>query len=53
MKPLKESINLTLDNDILKEIRTLAERDDRSVSSYVNLILKKHLVRLHEENTES
>ena len=43
MKPLKERISLTLDNNIVKEIKELAEYEDRSVSSYINLVLKAHL----------
>ena len=43
VKPLKEKVCITLDNEILQKIRELAELDDRSVSSYINLVLKKHL----------
>lgn len=43
MKPLKDTISITLDEDVLKQVRILAERDDRSVSSYINLVLKAHL----------
>lgn len=43
MKPLKEKISITIDNDILAELRVLAEQDDRSLSQYINLILKEYL----------
>lgn len=43
MKPLKEKISITIDADILNELREKAEADDRSLSQYINLILKKHL----------
>jgi len=43
MKPLKESVSITLDAPVLEAIRTLAERDDRSLSSYINLVLRAHL----------
>lgn len=43
MKPLKKSISLTLDEDIIEKIKSLAEDSDRSVSQYVNLVLKEHL----------
>ena len=43
MKPLKEKISITIDNDILAELKTRAEYDDRSLSQYINLILKKHI----------
>lgn len=43
MKPLKEKISITIDEDILTEIKRLAEADDRSLSQYINMVLKKHL----------
>lgn len=43
MKPLKERISITIDNDLLEKIRLKAEEDDRSLSQYINLVLKKHL----------
>ena len=43
MKPLKEKISITIDGDVLGQIRALAERDDRSLSQYINLLLKEHL----------
>lgn len=50
MKPLKEKISITLDNDLLERIRYLAEYDDRSLSQYINLVLKKHLEELDQKN---
>ncbi len=43
MKPLKEKISITIDSDIIEKIRTLAENDDRSLSQYINIVLKSHL----------
>ncbi len=43
MKPLKERISITIDSDLLEAIREKAEADDRSLSQYINLVLKKHL----------
>lgn len=43
MKPLKEKISITIDSDLLKELKEEAEKDDRSLSQYINLILKKHI----------
>jgi len=40
MKPLKEKVSITLDSDIVKEIKNLAEKDDRSFSQFINKILK-------------
>lgn len=46
MKPLKEKISITIDNDILKKLRAYAEEDDRSLSQYINIILKKHVDKI-------
>ena len=43
MKPLKEKISITIDNDILAKLKQNAEYDDRSLSQYINLILKQHI----------
>ena len=43
MKPLKQKISITIDSDILEKIKDKAEYDDRSLSQYINLFLKKHL----------
>ena len=43
MRPLKQKISITIDEDILKRIKILAENDDRSLSQYINLILKEYL----------
>ena len=43
MKPLKEKISITIDGDILEKIKIEAEKDDRSLSQYINKILKEHL----------
>ena len=43
MKPLKEKISITIDSDILEQLKLQAESDDRSLSQYINLILKRHL----------
>lgn len=48
MKPLKEKISITIDGDILQKLRESAESDDRSLSQYINLILKEH-IKLSEE----
>ena len=43
MKPLKTKGSITLDDDVIKKIKELAEKDDRSFSQYINLILKEYL----------
>ena len=47
MRPLKEKISITIDEDILKKVKLLAEKDDRSLSQYINLVLKEHLNALN------
>lgn len=45
MKPLKEKVSITLDSDIIAEIRALAENCDRSFSQYINLVLRQYLAK--------
>lgn len=47
MKPLKEKISITIDSDVLERIRSEAENDDRSLSQYINIILKEHVKKKH------
>lgn len=49
MKPLKQSVSITLDGDIIEKTKKLAEECDRSLSQYINLILKEHLRKLSEK----
>ena len=49
MKPLKEKISITIDWDILEKIKEMAEADDRSLSQYINMVLKSH-VKQEEKN---
>ena len=42
-KPLKTKVSITLDEDVIRRIKELAEADDRNFSQYINLILKKHI----------
>lgn len=43
MKPLKQRISITIDEDILKDVKLLAEDADRSLSQYINIVLKQHI----------
>ena len=49
MKPLKDKISITIDNDLLAKLREKAEEDDRSLSQYINLVLKKHIEELENK----
>lgn len=42
-KPLKSKVSITLDNDIIKQIKELAEKDDRNFSQYINIVLRQHI----------
>ena len=53
MKPLKQKISVTLDEDIIKDLRLLAEEDDRSLSQYINLVLRQHLRELEQKQQNS
>lgn len=52
MKPLKTKISITIDEDILEIVKHLAENDDRSLSQYINLVLKNHIQKTHKKNTK-
>ena len=53
MKPLKEKISITIDNDVVAQLKALADADQRSLSQYINLVLKKHLEALNCVRGES
>ncbi len=48
MKPLKEKISITIDTDIVEKLRLMAEMDDRSLSQYINIVLKEHIKNLRD-----
>ncbi len=41
MKQLKEKISITIDPELLSQLKEDAEKEERSLSQYINLILKK------------
>ena len=49
MKPTKKTISISLDYPILEKVKQLAEYQDRSVSSYINLVLRDHLEKLENK----
>ena len=51
MKPLKNKVSITLDNDVINQIKELSEKDDRSFSQYVNMVLKQYLKNISDEKT--
>ena len=52
MKPLKSKISITIDSDIIETLKNLAEEDDRSLSQYINLILKEYVKSHSEEESK-
>lgn len=52
MKPLKNKVSITLDADIIEQLKELAENDDRSFSQYINMILKEYLNK-NKKDTET
>ncbi|MEG1594533.1 MAG: hypothetical protein RR350_08975, partial [Oscillibacter sp.] len=48
-KPLKIKVSLSLDEDIVLQLRSIATEDDRALSSYINLVLRDHLRKRNEK----
>lgn len=48
-KSYKIKVSVSLDEDIIDEIKILAEQDDRNFSSYINKILKEHIQDLSKK----
>ena len=49
MRPLKERVSITIDSDLLELVREEAENDDRSVSQFINLVLKKYITEKRQK----
>lgn len=43
MKPLKKKVSITLDSDIIEQIKELSDAHDRSFSQFINLVLRNYL----------
>ena len=43
MKPLKQKVSITLDEDVIKNLKTLAEECDRSLSQYIDVYKRQSL----------
>ena len=52
MRPLKQKVSITLDEDVVERIKALSEEYDRSFSQYVNLVLKNHIKRVQRQEEE-
>lgn len=51
MKPLKSKVSITLDEDVIQQIKELAEKDDRSFSQFINMVLKEYISKM-DKTTE-
>ena len=49
MRTLKQKISVSLDEDIISKIKELSELDDRPLSQYINIILKKY-IKQYDQN---
>ena len=49
MRTLKQKISISLDEDIITKIKELSELDDRPLSQYINIILKKY-IKQYDQN---
>ena len=53
MRPLKQKISITLDADLLEKLKARAEGADRSLSQYINLVLKEHLRNAERQDADA
>ncbi len=51
-KPYKQKVSVSLDEDVIAEIKELAESDDRSFSQYINLVLKEHIAKIKDRKEQ-
>ena len=47
-KPYKQKVSVSLDEDVISDIKELAENDDRSFSQYINPVLKEHIAKIKD-----
>lgn len=52
LRPLKAKVSITLDEDLIKDVKKLAEQDDRSFSQYINVVLNKHLMEIKKNDNK-
>lgn len=48
MKPLKEKVSITIDSDIVQKIKEMADKDDRSFSQYINMVLRNWIKNIED-----
>ena len=53
VKPLKKKVSITLDEKVVDGIQELADQDDRNFSQYINMVLRKHILKEESDLYES
>ena len=53
MKPLKKTVSITLEVEVINGIKNLADENDRSFSAYINTVLKRILKNKAEQSQEN
>lgn len=48
MNERTQNSSITIDEDVLVRLRQLSEADERSLSQYINRILKEHIKQVKE-----
>lgn len=46
----KERISITVDAELLEQIKIRAEEEDRSLSQFINRMLKREVRRVHKKD---
>ena len=49
MKPLKKKISITIDPDVLERLKEMSDEDARTLSSYINVVLKQHVAKADKQ----
>ena len=52
LRPLKAKVSITLDEELIKDVKKLAEQDDRSFSQYINVVLNKNLMEIKKNDNK-
>ena len=52
LRPLKAKVSITLDEELIKDVKKVAEQDDRSFSQYINVVLNKHLMEIKKNDNK-
>lgn len=48
-RPLKTKISITIDSDLKEQLDELSENDSRTLSQYINIVLREHVDKKTKE----